>query len=147
MGRKWSQEEKDRMREIMRAKHAGRVGTSNFAGESLRGYGHEIYRRDNFTCRYCGADGTESFHVWLTLTCDHLLPKNHPHRDDKDYIVTACAFCNVADNHYFNKAKKLGLTFDDMTPDQLVEQRRPYVFARREEYKAFWEANVKTFAK
>lgn len=120
---------------------------SQYSGESLRGYAYEIHKRDNFRCVYCGVDGKESFDVWLTLTVDHLLPKGHPHRDDADYVVTACAFCNVAENRYFDKAQKLGLTFDKRTRDELVEQRRKFVLDRREEFRAFWERDVKPFAK
>jgi hypothetical protein len=108
--------------------------------DSLRGYGHQIYKRDNYTCRYCGADGRTVFEVWLTLSVDHLLPKGHPERDNPDYIVTACKFCNTADNHYFTK---YGLSFDGLTPDQLVELRREKVHAVRDQYKEFWKKNVK----
>jgi|SRR5690606_16234188 len=110
--------------------------------DSLRGYGFSIHERDDFKCRYCGADGRKSFETWLTLSCDHLLPKTHPQRNNPDYIVTACNFCNTADNRYFDKAEKLGLKFDMMTPDELVAQRLPYVLAVREKYKEFWEKYV-----
>jgi hypothetical protein len=76
--------------------HLGEGIMSSFDG-SLRGYGYETHKRDNFKCRYCGADGTQSFETWLTLSCDHLLPKGNPNRDNPDYIVTACNFCNTAD--------------------------------------------------
>jgi hypothetical protein len=108
--------------------------------DSLRGYGSKIHQRDNFTCRYCGADGRTSFEIWLTLSVDHLLPKGHPDRNNPDYIVTACNFCNTADNHYFTK---YGLNFDGLTPDELVAQRRPYVQAVRQQYQEFWEENVR----
>lgn len=110
--------------------------------DSLRGYAFHIHRRDGFTCRYCGADGSKSFDVWLTLSWDHLLPKGHPLRDHHDYIVTACNFCNTADNRYFDLAAKRGISFDDLTPEQLVAQRLPYVLATREKYKSFWEGHV-----
>lgn len=109
-------------------------------GDSLRGYGHPIYQRDHFTCRYCGADGRASFEVWLTFSVDHLLPKGHPERDNPDYMVTACNFCNTADNHYFTK---YGLTFVGLTPEQLVELRREKVQAVRDSYRTFWEEHVK----
>jgi 5-methylcytosine-specific restriction endonuclease McrA len=112
--------------------------------DSLRGYGLKIYQRDNFKCRYCGTDGRKSFDTWLTLSCDHLLPKGHPDRDNPDYIVTACNFCNTADNHYFEHAKKRGLNFDELSPDELVAQRLPYVQAVRQEYRNFWEKEVNT---
>ena len=108
--------------------------------DSLRDYGHRIHQRDNYTCRYCGVDGRKSFDVWLTLSVDHLLPVGHPDREKDAFKVTACQFCNTADNHYFTK---YGLKFDGMSPEQLVEQRKPYVQAVRDQYKEFWEENVK----
>ena len=62
--------------------------------DALRGYAFIIHMRDGFRCAYCGLDGTESFVNWLTLTQDHLLPKGHRERENKEYIVTACHFCN-----------------------------------------------------
>jgi hypothetical protein len=108
--------------------------------DSLRGYGHGTYERDDYTCRYCGADGRKSFDVWLSLSVDHLLPVGHPDREKDEFKVTACRFCNEADNQYF---KKYDLSFDGLTPDELLEQRRPYVQAVRDKYKEFWEENVK----
>jgi hypothetical protein len=84
-----------------------------------------------------------SFDTWLTLSWDHLLPKGHPNRDNPEFIVTACSFCNTADNRYFDKAKKLGLEFDGKTPDELVAQRLPYVMKTRNSYREFWENNVR----
>jgi hypothetical protein len=111
--------------------------------DSLRGYASPTHQRDHFICRYCGADGTKCFATWLTLSWDHLLPKGHPQRNNRKYIVTACNFCNTADNRYFDLAVRRGVTFDGLTPDQLVAQRLPYVQATRQNYQTFWEANVK----
>lgn len=110
--------------------------------DSLRGYAFEILKRDNFKCRYCGADGRVSFHTWLSLSWDHLLPKDHPNRNNPDYIVAACSFCNTADNRYFDLAAKRGLRFDGMTPEALVAQRLPYVEKTRQSYKEFWQQCV-----
>ena len=57
--------------------------------------------------------------------------------------VTACMFCNTADNRYFDLALKRGLQFDGFGPDELVEQRRPYVEKTCQSYQAFWEENVR----
>jgi 5-methylcytosine-specific restriction endonuclease McrA len=110
--------------------------------DALRGYAYPIHHRDGFCCRYCGLDGTKSFASWLSLHWDHLLPKGHPHRDDPAFIVTACMFCNIADNRYFDLAEKRGLHFDGLSPDELVAQRLPYVEATRQQYKKFWTMNV-----
>jgi hypothetical protein len=104
---------------------------------ALRGYAFPVHKRDNFRCRYCGLDGTLSFANWLSLSWDHLLPKGHPNRDNLDYIGTACMFCNTADNRCFDQAAKRCLTFDGLTPEDLVSQRLPYVEATRKSYQEF----------
>lgn len=113
----------------------------NFS-DSLRGYAFPIHQRDGFRCRYCGLDGTNSFSNWTTLSWDHLLPRGHRNRDNPDYIVTSCNFCNTADNRYFDSLTKRGLTLDDLTPEQLVSQRKPFVDATRKAYEGFWRENV-----
>lgn len=57
--------------------------------------------------------------------------------------MTACLFCNTADNQYFAHAAKRGLRFDGLTPDQLVAQRLPYVEKTRATYHQFWEQNIR----
>jgi len=111
-------------------------------GDSLRGYAYEVHKRDGFKCRYCGLDGSASFENWIRLSLDHLLPKEHPERSNPQFMVTACMFCNTADNHFFRHATKRGLKFDGMTPEQLVEQRQPYVLKVRQNYSEFWRSNV-----
>lgn len=111
--------------------------------DSLRGYAFVVHARDCFTCRYCGLDGTQSFTNWLSLSWDHLLPKGDPNRDNPEFIVTACMFCNTADNRYFDQAEKRGLRLCGLTPEQLVEQRRPYVERTRRDYQDFWEKQVR----
>lgn len=110
--------------------------------DALRGYAFGVHQRDHFRCRYCGLDGRESFAAWLGLSWDHLLPKGHPNRDNPAFIVTACIFCNTADNRYFDLAERRGVTFDGKTPEELVEQRRVYVERTREAYRQFWEERV-----
>ena len=110
--------------------------------DSLRGYAFEIMKRDGFTCRYCGLNGTRDYDAWLSMSWDHLLPKGHPERDNPEYIVAACNFCNTADNRYFDNAAKRGISFDALSQTQLVEQRKAYVEATRAKYHEFWIANV-----
>jgi hypothetical protein len=112
--------------------------------DALRGYALDVHRRDGFRCRYCGLDGTTTFAAWLSLSWDHLLPKDHPNRDNPVYIVTACMFCNTADNRYFDVAAKRGIQFDGLSPEQLVAQRLPYVSRTREGYEEFWNQHVRT---
>jgi 5-methylcytosine-specific restriction endonuclease McrA len=106
--------------------------------DARRGYAHATFKRDRFTCRYCGLDGSQ-WPEWLTLSWDHLLPKGHPQRDDPAFIVTACGFCNWASNRtVWDVAGK--------SPEELLAQKRPIVLKVREAYRDFWEREVKPFA-
>lgn len=50
---------------------------------------YEVFRRDNFACRYCGASAPE-----VKLTTDHVIPQALGGRDDPANLVTACMPCN-----------------------------------------------------
>ncbi|MBU0510458.1 MAG: HNH endonuclease [Chloroflexi bacterium] len=47
----------------------------------------EIFRRDNYTCQYCGQRVSN-------LTLDHVIPRRLGGRHSWDNLVTACAACN-----------------------------------------------------
>lgn len=47
----------------------------------------EIFRRDNFTCQYCGK------HT-LDLTVDHVIPRHMGGRHTWTNVVAACSACN-----------------------------------------------------
>lgn len=46
-----------------------------------------VFRRDNFTCCYCGERGKR-------LECDHLYPVSRGGRNVLSNLVTACRDCN-----------------------------------------------------
>jgi 5-methylcytosine-specific restriction endonuclease McrA len=48
----------------------------------------EIFRRDNFTCQYCGRQSSH-------LTIDHVLPRHRGGEHTWDNLVTACSECNL----------------------------------------------------
>lgn len=47
----------------------------------------EIFRRDHYTCQYCGKTGA-------ILTIDHVKPKHLGGTHDWNNLVTACSGCN-----------------------------------------------------
>lgn len=49
----------------------------------------EILRRDQSTCRYCGATAPD-----VAVTIDHVIPVALGGTDDPTNLVTACAACN-----------------------------------------------------
>ena len=103
--------------------------------DSLRGYAHEILKRDNFVCRYCGLDGKQ-WPNWLYLSVDHLLPPGHPQREEPQYKVAACRFCNEACN-------RTPRSVEGKSPEQLVEEKKRDIRAVHKEYKRFWDENVR----
>lgn len=115
--------------------------------DSLRGYAFAVHKRDGWVCQYCGLDGTKRFSDWLALSWDHLLPKDHQSRDDPNFITTACFFCNVADNRYFDYAQQRGLIFEGLSRTELIEQRRPFVERTRASYQSFWKEKVEVPAR
>ncbi|MCV7708669.1 HNH endonuclease [Micrococcus luteus] len=49
----------------------------------------EVLRRDNHTCRYCGAKAPD-----VELQVDHVIPKAIGGSDQPDNLATACLDCN-----------------------------------------------------
>ena len=47
----------------------------------------EVFRRDNYTCQYCGRQTTE-------LTMDHLVPRHRGGQYTWENLVSACPACN-----------------------------------------------------
>lgn len=48
----------------------------------------EVFRRDNYTCQYCGTRSGR-------MTLDHVVPRHVGGRHTWDNLVTACASCNL----------------------------------------------------
>ena len=49
----------------------------------------EVFKRDRFTCQYCGAKAPE-----VVLHCDHIDPVANGGTNDIMNLITACAACN-----------------------------------------------------
>jgi 5-methylcytosine-specific restriction endonuclease McrA len=47
----------------------------------------EIFRRDNYTCQYCGRQSKD-------LTVDHIVPRHHGGQHNWENLVSACPDCN-----------------------------------------------------
>ena len=47
----------------------------------------EVFRRDNFTCQYCGRQTSH-------MTIDHVVPRHRGGQHRWDNLVTACPACN-----------------------------------------------------
>lgn len=50
----------------------------------------EVFRRDGYTCRYCGGTAPD-----VSLTVDHVVPVSLGGLDEASNLVTACRDCNA----------------------------------------------------
>jgi len=73
----------------------------------LRANRNRIYKRDNYSCVYCGSP--------RELTLDHVVPKSRGGKNDWNNLVTSCQKCNL---------KKA-----DRTPDEARMKMRHKPFA------------------
>lgn len=52
----------------------------------------EVFKRDNFTCQYCGRNVKKHK---VVLVIDHIHPKKKGGRDDMSNLITSCLDCNI----------------------------------------------------
>lgn len=88
----------------------------------------EIFRRDAFTCQYCGK------HT-IDLTIDHVLPRHLGGRHIWNNVVAACASCNH---------RKGGRTLEETSMHLLHRPSEPptnarYIFGRHLDNNQEWE--------
>jgi 5-methylcytosine-specific restriction endonuclease McrA len=79
----------------------------------------EVFRRDNYTCQYCG-------HKGANLTIDHILPRHLGGMHVWTNVVTACSACNH---------RKGGRRLEESHMELLIIPREPpanatYIFGR-----------------
>ncbi len=51
----------------------------------------EAFKRDNFTCQYCGRTAQDS----VRLVADHIIPRSKGGKDNLNNLITACEECNL----------------------------------------------------
>lgn len=56
-----------------------------------RGLRKEVFKRDNYTCKECGAKKSEG----ATLHIDHIIPISKGGTDELDNLQTLCSDCNL----------------------------------------------------
>jgi len=90
-----------------------------------------IFRRDNFTCQYCGAQD-------VPLTIDHIIPKVRGGRDTWTNLVTACIDCNNKKGNHTLAEAGMVLHTKPIKPHKIhtlqrfaespINEWRPYLF-------------------
>lgn len=91
----------------------------------------ELFRRDNYTCQYCGKHTAD-------LTVDHVMPRHlgGPHRWDN--LVSACPTCNRTKGGHALRDTNMKL----MRPPREPEASADYFFSRYLGIHEEWERFV-----
>jgi 5-methylcytosine-specific restriction endonuclease McrA len=55
----------------------------------------EVFKRDNFTCQYCGRNVKDDH---IKIHCDHIHPKSKNGLWSIDNLITSCKECNLGKN-------------------------------------------------
>jgi 5-methylcytosine-specific restriction endonuclease McrA len=69
----------------------------------------EAFKRDNFTCQYCGRNVREDK---IKLHCDHIIPRNKGGLNIPNNLITSCKECNLGkgdvllEEHYLKNDKE-----------------------------------------
>lgn len=92
----------------------------------------EIFRRDNYTCQYCGKKSEE-------LTIDHVIPKHLGGNHSWDNVVTACARCNHLKGGRTLEMTNMHLHCSPQSPPTSAE----YIFQRHLIQNNEWEPFLK----
>ncbi len=79
----------------------------------------EIFRRDNYTCQYCGSHSDD-------LTLDHIIPRRLGGRHSWQNLVTACRACNHSKGGRTVEQANMALLSKPSTPAATAE----YIFSR-----------------
>lgn len=92
-----------------------------------KGLRFEIFKRDGFRCRYCGATPLQS-----ALQVDHVVPVVDGGADDPANLLTACQPCNIGKGSRRLEACKLEQPTDvEILRDQ-IEQIKEYLRVQNE---------------
>ncbi|MFQ5854895.1 MAG: HNH endonuclease [Anaerolineae bacterium] len=92
----------------------------------------EIFRRDNFTCQYCGKRTME-------LTIDHVVPRHRGGRRSWENLVAACSRCNLRKGGRTIQEAGLTLQRQPKQPPATYE----YLFRGYLKQKADWAKFIK----
>ncbi len=91
----------------------------------------EVFKRDGFRCRYCGAPATSA-----RLEADHVVPKSDGGPDEAANLVTACFDCNRGKSNVPLDESRLARAESKEDLLDHAMQIREYLAAQRERDKA-----------
>lgn len=104
---------------------------------------YEVLRRDNHTCRYCGAKAPD-----VKIAIDHVIPKSLGGLDVAENLVAACVECNTGksssqpDAEFVKQVEEDAFQWKATVKDALRKELREYpaVVAALEQFEDAWDS-------
>lgn len=90
----------------------------------------EIFRRDNYTCQYCGKTSHR-------LTVDHVVPRRLGGESTWKNLVTACPICNHKKGGRTLQHARMRLLRTPQTPPSSAKYRFAHLLDRNREWEPF----------
>ncbi len=117
-------------------------------------YGLKFIQETHQTCcAYCGKPLTESYHAWVTMVIDHVVPVSvcRSLNIQMEFcrslanMVLACATCNGFDNRYKLTSERKVSTFQEflVLRDEIFIARRERIQNKHKKEHEFFESKVK----
>ena len=88
-----------------------------------------ILKRDRYTCQYCGSNG-------VSMTVDHVIPKNLGGDDSWENLVCACIECNNKKGNSIPEKANMNLLTKPKKPNH-ISFIRHFVGVRNEKWKPY----------
>lgn len=79
---------------------------------------YQIFKRDKFTCRYCGAKAPE-----VSLELDHIIPVSRGGDNDPMNLITACQQCNRGKSDDLPYSIQQTFVYDDKEIPLYIEKK------------------------
>lgn len=92
----------------------------------------EIFRRDDYTCQYCGRRSAR-------LTVDHVIPRERGGRTEWTNVVTACSECNQRKGNRTPQEAHMPLLHTPKPPPNTALYRFQHFLAIHQEWRPFLE--------
>jgi 5-methylcytosine-specific restriction endonuclease McrA len=90
----------------------------------------EIFRRDNYTCQYCGKTSHR-------LTVDHIVPRRLGGESTWENLVTACPICNHKKGGRTLQQARMRLLRPPQAPPSSAKYRFAHLLDRNREWEPF----------
>lgn len=102
----------DQVYEVPRVIHIYRsLGKFNYHQMELKFSKIRVFRRDHYTCAYCGRHLNEE-----EATLDHVIPKSRGGLKDWRNVVTACRACNKKKDNHTPEEAAMALLYHPKVP-------------------------------